>query len=279
MRASRSVILAAFVLARATSAAAQSDTTRVVEHLFVKSDWYVLGDFTAGTIAMVPLDRHLASVVRDEDLVTNRDLERVSNTLGFLGGPGPLIIGGVMYVAGRYAHVERAADLAVHGTEAVLVGLATTFVLKTTLGRARPYITADTNPRNFGLGRGFKSTSYQSFPSGHSTAAFAAAAAVATETAEWWPRTRWIIAPIVYGGATLVGVSRMYEDKHWASDVVLGAAVGVFAGLKTVRFNHTHAGNRIDRWLLGDSKTATRAQLRFTPIVGSSPGLAVGFNW
>jgi membrane-associated phospholipid phosphatase len=101
------------------------------------------------------------------------------------------------------------------------------------------------------LGRGFTSTSFQSFPSGHSTAAFSAAAAVTSETSDWWPHSTWVIGPVLYGGASLVGVSRMYEDKHWASDVVMGAAVGVFAGLKTVRFNHTHTGNRIDRWLLG----------------------------
>src|SRR5437016_2629934 len=81
--------------------------------------------------------------------------------------------------------------------------------------------------------RGFKGTDFTSFPSGHTTAAFAAAAAVSSETSEWWPRSRWIIGPIVYAGATLVGVSRMYDDKHWASDVAMGAAIGTFAGLKT----------------------------------------------
>ena len=181
-----------------------------------------------------------------------------------------------MYAAGRFAHVERAADLAVHGTEAVVVGLGTSFALKSVLGRGRPYISADTNPRNFQPGRGFKSASYQSFPSGHSTAAFAAAAAVSAETSEWWPRTRWVIGPIVYAGASLVGVSRMYDDKHWASDVVMGAAVGVFAGLKTVRFNHTHAGNRIDRWLLGDGK---KAHLQFLPTDNRGLGISAHLNW
>jgi membrane-associated phospholipid phosphatase len=55
----------------------------------------------------------------------------------------------------------------------------------------------------------------------------------------------------MYGGATAVGLSRMYDDQHWASDVLMGAAIGTFAGLKTVRFNHTHVGNELDRILLG----------------------------
>jgi membrane-associated phospholipid phosphatase len=259
-----------------TTGEARADTVIADKSLFTRKDWYVLGAFTAATIAMFPLDRHLASVIRDEDLVTNRNLRNLASTLRFFGGPGPFIIGSAMYLAGRYARVNRAADLAVHGTEAVVIGLGTSFALKTTLGRGRPYISADTNPRNFGLGRGFSNTSYQSFPSGHSTAAFAAAAAVSAETAEWWPRHRWLIRTLMYGGASLVGVSRMYDDKHWASDVVMGAAIGTFAGLKVVRFTHTHAGNRIDRWLLG--KSSETVHLR--PYGdGRTIGLAAGLAW
>ena len=58
------------------------------------------------------------------------------------------------------------------------------------------------------------------------------------------------VAPVLYGGATLVGLSRMYHNKHWASDVALGAAVGTFSGLKVVRYSHNHPDNRIDKLLL-----------------------------
>jgi membrane-associated phospholipid phosphatase len=55
----------------------------------------------------------------------------------------------------------------------------------------------------------------------------------------------------MYGGATLVGLSRMYNNAHWASDVALGAAIGTFSGIKVVRYSHGHTHNPIDRWLLG----------------------------
>jgi hypothetical protein len=42
----------------------------------------------------------------------------------------------------------------------------------------------------------------------------------------------------------------MYNNAHWASDVALGAAVGTFAGLKVVRYNHAHPDNFIDRAML-----------------------------
>jgi membrane-associated phospholipid phosphatase len=54
----------------------------------------------------------------------------------------------------------------------------------------------------------------------------------------------------MYGGATMVGLSRMYHNKHWASDVVLGAAIGTFSGLKVVQYTHNHPKNRLDRIML-----------------------------
>lgn len=157
------------------SAAPDSSKALPDSRLFHRSDLYVLAGFGAATVAMFPLDRHLASVIRDERLIANKDLRRAASAFRFFGGSGPFIIGGSMYVVGRAARVPRMADLAVHGTEAVVVGIGTSVVLKTILGRGRPYISADTNPTNFKLGRGFRSTSYQSFPSGHSTAAFSPA--------------------------------------------------------------------------------------------------------
>jgi membrane-associated phospholipid phosphatase len=55
----------------------------------------------------------------------------------------------------------------------------------------------------------------------------------------------------MYGAATLVGLSRMYNNAHWASDVAVGAAIGTFAGIKIVRYNHGHTDNFVDRFFLG----------------------------
>src|SRR5262249_55631828 len=107
---------------------------------------------------------------------------------------------------------------------------------------------------NWQLGRGLKGDKYQSFPSGHTVAAFAAAAAVVNETSRWWPNYTWFIAPTMFGGASLVGVSRMYNNRHWASDVMMGAAIGTFAGNKVVRYFHrSHPDSKLDQWLLGTS--------------------------
>jgi len=246
--------------------AALRDTSIADRQLFHRSDLYVAGAFLGGTLALFPLDKHLAQQIRQDDLLNNRNLSRLAGAARFFGGPGPLIIGPSLYLIGRVGRFPHITEIAVHGTEAVLVGAVTAGVIKGLAGRARPYVTNDSNPHSFGFGRGIKSDKYKSFPSGHATAAFSAAAAVTAEMNDWLPGSTPYVATVMYGGATLVGLSRMYDDQHWASDVLMGAAIGTFAGLKTVRFNKTHAGNRLDEILLG---------VRVTPAPG---GGAIGWS-
>ena len=60
------------------------------------------------------------------------------------------------------------------------------------------------------------------------------------------------MTPVVYSLAILPGLSRMYLNEHWASDVVMGTFFGIFAGQKVVHYNHsTNPGNKIDRFFLG----------------------------
>jgi membrane-associated phospholipid phosphatase len=154
-------------------------------------------------------------------------------------------------VIGRVSHNGDLADVGWHGTESVILATAITGVLKGSLGRARPFVSNDTNPSDFRLGGGFGSSDRQSFPSGHTTTAFAVASSITSEMRRLHPNTVKFVAPVLYGGATMVGLSRMYHNKHWASDVVLGAGIGTFSGLKVVRYSHAHPHNKIDRVILG----------------------------
>jgi membrane-associated phospholipid phosphatase len=126
-------------------------------------------------------------------------------------------------------------DVALHGTEAMVAATAVSSVLKVAVGRARPFMSNDGDPDEFRLSR---SSDFQSFPSGHTTAAFAFAAALTSESDTWWPHHHRLAGTALYGAASLVGLSRIYEDKHWASDVLAGAAIGTLSGVTVVRFNH-----------------------------------------
>ncbi len=240
--------------ALSTAQQTQTDTTGVKpsqQPLFTSRDAIYAGAFTVATIALFPADRSIASRLQDKHNQSNRFFHHEATNFRLVAQPGAFAIGGALYLGGRLSHNERMADLGLHGTEAILVGLTATGILKGIAGRARPYKDVD-NPHDFKLFRGFTGGSdYSSFPSGHTLTGFAAASAVTAETSRWWPHSTWYIGPVMYGGASLIGLSRMYNNKHWASDVMLGAAIGTFAGRKVVQYHHSHPKNRIDRWLLG----------------------------
>jgi membrane-associated phospholipid phosphatase len=217
--------------------------------LFTYRDAILAAGFAGITVAMFPLDKRIAREIR-QDSTFNQFTQNASVGVETISTPGAYVIGGGLYLYGRLAKKPDIADLGWHGTEAVLISSGVTGFLKGALGRARPFVTNDTNPRDFRLGGGFSTSERQSLPSGHTTTAFAAAAAVTSEVRRLYPRALPIVAPIMYGGATLVGLSRMYHNKHWASDVALGAAVGTFSGLKVVRYSHAHPDNAIDRVIL-----------------------------
>ncbi len=243
-------------LAASSLAAQPADTTAIsTDPLFVRRDAYYAAGFMVATLAAAPLDRHFAARLQRPWVQENRFLSRTAAVFRFVGGPGAYVIGASLYGAGRAFDNERMADLGLHGTEALVIGHLTGLVLKGTFGRARPYVSEDDpNPFQFKLGRGFlRGEDFRSFPSGHSVGGFAAAAAAVTEAKRWWPEANWAVAPIMYGGAALIGMSRMYNNKHWASDVITGALIGSLAGRKVVRYHHSHPANRIDDWLLAGS--------------------------
>jgi len=83
-----------------------------------------------------------------------------------------------------------------------------------------------------------------SFPSGHTTTAFA----LATVLSLWYPRGRWVWG----GGAVLVGWSRLILGSHFPSDVLAGAVLGVAVVLGCVRWWPGFAGTQ------GQCKTDNR---------------------
>jgi membrane-associated phospholipid phosphatase len=100
-------------------------------------------------------------------------------------------------------------------------------VIKWVVGRTRPYeiVGLLEQPRPFLLfwfrdgGEGFLHQKNLSFPSGHTSTAFALAAALGV----LFPRGRWLF----YSVATLTGLQRISENAHYVSDVVAAAGFGV----------------------------------------------------
>jgi hypothetical protein len=241
--------------AQATAADSVRDTTHSQKQapFFTHKDVVLAGMFAAATVLSAPLDRSAAQELLQPGTQANKFLKQTSSGVELIASPGAIFIGGALYAVGKIGKFDRVADLGWHGTEAVLFGTGVTFVLKGVVGRGRPFLSNGDDPDDFHLGKGFSSSDWTSFPSGHTTTAFAAAAAVTNETTRWWPRSTWIVGPLMYGGATAVGLSRMYHSRHWASDVALGAAIGTFSGRKVVQYAHGHPGNKLDHLILHTS--------------------------
>jgi membrane-associated phospholipid phosphatase len=125
-------------------------------------------------------------------------------------------VAAVLFVAGRFADGQRFRDFSYDVLPAALVTQVTTGAVKLAVGRTRP--DGDTNRRN------------SSFPSGHSSGTFAVATVIERHYG-------WKAAVPAYTVSSLVALSRVRYNRHYLSDVVGGASLGVIVGRATVRMN------------------------------------------
>jgi membrane-associated phospholipid phosphatase len=167
-----------------------------------------------------------------------------------------MIGGGTVYGIARLRHDDGTADVALHATEAVASTAMFIQVVRGILGRARPYVVDDSgqrrdaDPYDFELFHGFTSYDFRSFPSMHAMASIAVASALTAEMRARGTSNRALISPVLYVGAVMPALARMYLDEHWTSDIALGAFLGAFAGQKVVSYSHANPTNRVDHFFL-----------------------------
>ncbi len=263
-RPALAVVLALCVLPGAAGAQGSQAGDAGPRPLFDQRDAWIAAAYVGGAALSFPFDERVAMAIRDSVFQESRGLKPAARAFNFLGFPGSLLISAVVYGGGLAAGSHDVSGMGLHMGEAIMMAEGFTYAIKTLAGRARPALDIHA-PFNFRLARGIRGSPYQSFPSGHSTAAFATAAAAAHELRNVWPGHDILVGMVTYGAATMVGLSRMFDNRHWTSDVVFGAAIGAFSGWKVVRYNDEHPGNRLNQWLLVGS---------FVP--GRGGGLAVG---
>ncbi|GAA3949652.1 phosphatase PAP2 family protein [Hymenobacter algoricola] len=106
-----------------------------------------------------------------------------------------------------------------------------------------------------------------SFPSGHTAQAFLAASIVHTEFRD---KSQWYGVG-AYAVATSVAALRMINTKHWQSDVVAGAGIGILSA-HLAYLSHRNRWGRKPRLLDGSS---------FSPMwqPGTSGGMGLTFTW
>ena len=135
--------------------------------------------------------------------------------------------GAGIFLLGQAAHNDLQRETGLLSGEAGIDALLETTVFKYTTGRDRPF-TGD------GRGRFFQGG--DSFPSDHATVSWAIASVIAHEYNG--PFTQLL----VYGLAGGVSAARVAGHKHFASDVVVGSALGWYTGRQVFR-SHSHYSN------------------------------------
>jgi|SoiMethySBSTD1v2_1073268.scaffolds.fasta_scaffold07984_6 membrane-associated phospholipid phosphatase len=204
----RVVAVCALLLVGVSSAEAQSFLSIFTElpsdarHLVTKDSAVVLG--SAGAL-MVPLHPNDGVIARH----TRSDGDGLAGWLvpgAYVGDAGWQSAGGLAtYVVGRLRHSTRVGELGADLLRAQILNGAITDGLKVIVQRTRP----DGDP--------------YSFPSGHTSSAFATAAVLQKHLG-------WKVGVPAHVMALYVGSSRLAASRHFATDVLFGAALGITAG-------------------------------------------------
>ena len=184
----------------------------------------------------------------------NPTLDKITDIGNAIGNPLIHIgLAGVVYGGGILAGSQKWQETGKMLGEAALLADAATLVLKESIGRGRPDVNGNKDsfkPFQF-------DSDYDSLPSMHTASSFAMASVMSGTAESLWAKAAYYLA------ATFVGFSRIYDDKHWASDVLLGAAIGELCGRVVTRYH-----------------TAGKRRLAIVPIISDhSASLALTTTW
>ncbi|HEY7055446.1 MAG TPA: phosphatase PAP2 family protein [Vicinamibacterales bacterium] len=178
------------------------------KHMPRRNSAYWLAGGALAALAVHPLDDN----VHEHFLRTGGGNQGVWKA-GEIIGETPTILGASIatYIVGRSRQMPRVQHLGMDELESGLLAEGLVNVVKVIGRRKRPLMADGTRASGF------------SFPSGHSTITFAAATVLQQHLG-------YKAAIPTYAIATYVAASRLNDNVHWTSDVVMGAALGVMIG-------------------------------------------------
>jgi hypothetical protein len=159
-----------------------------------------------------------------------------------------------MYGVGLFSRMD---DVRITGRllfESLTLSGGSVMVFRFIAGRSRPY--GSNKPSQFNWFEWSNET--QSFPSGHTVVAFALSTVLAERIDNIWARIG------LYGLASLTAFARVYNNQHWTSDVVAGAALGMAGGFHVVHRENARATGSLtsSRFMLVPSVAGLRIEYR-----------------
>lgn len=199
-------------------------------------DWIATSDLrrlthtTIALAALAPLsllDERIANHTERADGRYGKFLERTNE----LGGPKAILVPTSLFAVSFLSESPKFQDAAFTSLQATGYAYVLTVITKRVLlGRARPE--DGKGPHEFR----FFSNENSSFPSGHSTTAWA----IVTPWMMYYPNPVMYSLVLVSSGTAM---SRMKRQKHWMTDVVAGSALGFITGYWLSKKHMGETGN------------------------------------
>jgi len=187
-------------------------------------------------------------------------ISRIVSHAGSVYGAGA--VSGAFYLFGRTRNNDRARETGLLSAEALVDSVIVESALKGITQRARP---------SAGRERSEFFDGGNSFPSGHSTQAWAVATVIANEY-----QHRHAIQLIAYGTAAAVSVARFTGNKHYLSDTIAGSALGYAIGKYVYTSHHRKSLGLSDE----DGPVAESRRLAITPRFSLRDRMyGVSFRW
>ena len=189
-------------------------------------EWLKAGLVLGVASSLLLVDEKVKNFAQDHQSPVASKFALVGNDLGNSAYALPPL--GVFYLYGTLANDSKARSTSLLALESFAISGIMTSGLKMLAERHRPNSGASPNSWD-GPSLSLKNVS---FCSGHTATAFS----IATVFADQYQNNAYV-APIAYGLATLTGLSRIYSNEHWSSDVVFGAALGYFVSKGVLSFH------------------------------------------
>ncbi|MBU1076359.1 MAG: phosphatase PAP2 family protein [Spirochaetes bacterium] len=176
--------------------------------------------------------------------ITNGPVKRILHYLNIFGDGRvlfPFLF--IIYLSALFFDQPKLRHLiSIAILSALLAGLVGQ-VIKIITARTRPYAEMDPlqffNYKIIYLKSKYFSPTFKSFPSGHTTNAFSFMIPFILYFKNKMIRMLLVIVPV------LTGIARIYYSKHWPSDVVFGAFLGIYIGMILYMNNRSRLGEKI----------------------------------
>ena len=217
---------------------------------WTKGDWMVASLVVGAAAGLYAYDQDIKEWAQKRKGETTDRLSSLVKPFGDGFYTVPAL--GLFYLYGYAREDAKAERTSLLSLESFVIAGAFNSVLKYATHRARP---EDTERYDKWDGPSF-SSDHRSFASGHAAVAFSIATVIASEYDNAY------VPPIAYGIATLTALARINDNAHWASDVLVGSAIGYFTAKAVIRLH-----KKSPQWSV--SPTA----------VGQGQGLALSYRF